>query len=118
MMKLTEIYAVLKAHSDVLKHAQEVASKQRDVKRAAIDKVVEHYERAVEANKKFECWFKLVPDYRCKKCGGVIMKVVGPFQTATIGGNQAIGCIHCSTVGSGKMLALRTDIERVDRKQA
>ncbi len=64
MMKLTEIYGVLKAHSDVLKYAQEVASKQRDVKRAAI------------------------------------------------------GCIHCSTVGSGKMLALRTDIERVDRKQA
>jgi uncharacterized membrane protein len=110
MMKLTEIYAILKTHKDVLKYAREVATKQHDVKRTAIDRVIEHYERTVNANDKFECWYTPLVDYRCKKCGGVIMKVVGPFPSITFGGNPAVGCIMCSTVGSAKMLALRTDI--------
>ena len=110
MMSLSEIYNTLKTTKDVLKSAREVAARQRDIKRVAIDKVIDHYERSIEANDRFECWYTPLVGYRCKKCGGVIMKVVGPFPTITFGGNPAIGCIKCSTVGSGKMLALRMDI--------
>jgi hypothetical protein len=116
MMKLTEIYAIMKTKKDVLKYACEVAVKQRDVKRAAIDRVIEHYERSVKADERFECWYTPLVGYRCGKCGGVIMKVVGPFPTITFGGNPAIGCIECSTVGSSKMLALRMDIIYVGKK--
>lgn len=113
MMKLTEIYAILKTKKDVLKYAREVAIHQRDVKRAAIDRIIEHYERTVKADERFECWYTPLVGYRCEKCGGVIMKVVGPFPQVTFGGNPAVGCIMCSTVGSAKMLALRTDIAYV-----
>ena len=37
MMKLTEIYSILKTKRDILKYAREVAAHQRDVKRVAID---------------------------------------------------------------------------------
>ena len=110
MMKLTEIYSILKTKRDILKYAREVVAYQRDVKRVAISTVVEHYDRSLKADEKFECWYTPLVGYRCGKCGGVIMKVVGPFPTITFGGNPAIGCIKCSTVGSSKMLALRMDI--------
>lgn len=113
MMSLSEIYNTLKTTKDVLRSAREVAAHQRDVKRVAIDKVIDHYERSIEANDRFECWYTPLVGYRCKKCGGVIMKVVGPFPHVTFGGNDAIGCILCSTVGSSKMLMMRTDIELV-----
>ena len=85
MMKLTEIYNTLKTTKDVLRSAREVAAHQRDVKRVAIDNVIEHYERSIKANDRFECWYTPLVGYRCKKCGGVIMKVVGPFQHVTCG---------------------------------
>lgn len=117
MMKLTEIYTILKTKRDILKFARDVAAHQRDVKRVAIDTVVEHYDRSLKADEKFECWYTPLVGYRCKKCGGVIMKAVGPFQHVTFGGNDAIGCILCSTVGSSKMLMMRTDIELVGTKE-
>ena len=116
MMKLTEIYAILTTKRDILKYAREVSIKQRDVKQTAISTVIEHYERSIKADERFECWYTPLVRYRCKKCGGVIMRVVGPFTRVTCGGNPAIGCILCSTVGSGRMLALRTDIVRVEDK--
>ena len=117
MMSLSEIYNTLKTTKDVLKSAREVAAYQRDVKRVAIDRVIDHYERSIEANDKFECWYTPLVRYRCRKCGGVIMKVVGPFPHVAFGGNDAIGCILCSTVGSSKMLMMRTDIEYVGTKE-
>ena len=116
-MKLSEIYTIMKTKKDVLKYAREAAAHQRDVKRAAIDRIIEHYERALAADDKFETWYTPLVGYRCKKCGGVIMKVVGPFQHVTCGGNDTIGCILCSTVGSSKMLMMRTDIELVGTKE-
>ncbi len=116
MMSLSEIYSILKTKRDILEYAREVAAHQRDVKRVAIDTVVEHYDRSLKADERFECWYTPIVGHRCKKCGGVIMRVVGPFARVTCGGNPAIGCILCSTVGSGKMLALRTDIVRVEDK--
>ena len=111
-MKQYEMYKLLATKNDVLKYAKQVAAKQRDVKRLAIDRVVETYERALKMNQGTNAQYEFVNGYRCDKCGGIIMKVVSVFPVVTFGGNPAIGCIACSTVGSSKMLSCRDDITR------
>jgi len=58
-----------------------------------------------------EDYYQIIPNAKCKKCGGVVLKIVRIFSQATCGGNPVIGCPVCKTFSSGNMLFNRRDIE-------
>ena len=104
----------LKTRDDITRVARSVEIKQRDAKRYAINYVVDAWERLCSAAERNETWYMVVHGYKCKQCGGVILRRVGPFSKLTCGGNPSIGCPVCKTISSSKMMRQRRDIIRSD----
>jgi len=115
MKRLTDIFREdLRTRDDITSVAKTVSSKQRDAKRVAIDYMIDEWRRLVRASERNETWYVVVDNLRCKKCGGVILKRVGPFSVLTCGGNPSVGCPVCNTISSSKMLRERRyEIEKI-----
>lgn len=110
MKRLIDILgAEIKNHDDITKLAKQVLVKQRDAKQVAISFILEEWIRLVQAEHEVKTWYTIIHGVRCAKCGGIILKVVGPFSKPTCGGNPIIGCPKCSTIYAS-MMSSRVDI--------
>lgn len=90
----------LSTHSEVLAKSREVQKYQKGERRSAVEMVNDVYETAMNNPRKL---FSIVPGYKCRLCGGVILRRESFFPMLTPGGNIIKGCPKCKTM-SYKML--------------
>lgn len=115
MKRLMDILgSEIMTREDITGLAKKVLAKQRDAKQVAIGYIIEEWNRLVQADQKVETWYSIIHNICCANCGGVILRVVGPFSKPTCGGNPILGCPKCSTIKTC-LLSSRDDIMEVKK---
>jgi len=97
------------AIEDTIKIAQSVMVRQKGEKRDVIERIINIYRIILYDLAKYGNIYVIMKGFRCKKCGGIILRVV--FPGVTFGGNSKVGCPKCGTIRSDKMISFRDDIE-------